>query len=284
MGESMFRIGEFARFTRVSVKMLRHYDEVGLLQPAEVDPETGYRRYTVDQLSRLNRIIILRDLGFGLAEIADLLTAADDDLDRVHAQREAALVEGLERMQAQLRAVRARREMLRDISPDDLPDVVIRPVDAMLVATLTGGAEDDVATLFYRLEAYVRDQHARAGRPPLMLLPEPDDDTVTVIVPITWLIPPGDGIQVQLLDAVPRMACAVHFGGYDGMAGLLQRMLYWLARTGERPAGPIREVYLRFGAEAELGLSSAFLTGARADLVTELQIPLRGEAEPVPGE
>src|SRR5262245_4188558 len=74
-GESMFRIGEFARFTRVSVKMLRHYDEVGLFQPAQVDPDTGYRYYTVDQLPRLNRIILLRDLGFGLDQIADVLVA-----------------------------------------------------------------------------------------------------------------------------------------------------------------------------------------------------------------
>lgn len=280
----MFRIGEFARFTRVSVKMLRHYDEVGLLQPARVDPATGYRRYAVDQLPRLNRILLLRDLGFGLDQIADLLTADDADLDRVHAGREEALVEAIGRMQVQLRAVRARREMLRTHDPDDLPDVVVRPVQPMLVATLSGGPDEDVAALFYRLEAYVRDQHARASRPPLTLLPEPDDDAVTVIVPITWLVPAADGIEVKLLDAVPRMACAVHRGGYDGLAGLLQRMLHWLARTGERPAGPIREVYLRFGAEAELGLSSAFLTGERADLVTELQVPLRSQAKPVSGK
>ncbi len=270
----MFRIGEFARFTRVSVKMLRHYDEVGLCQPAQVDPATGYRYYTVDQLPRLNRIVLLRDLGFGLDQIADLLIRDDADLDRVYAQREAALVDSVARLQAQLRAVQARREMLRDTAPDDLPDVVVRPVDSMLVATLTGGADDDVAALFYRLESYVRDQHARAGRPPLTLLPEPDDETVTAIVPITWLVPPADDIEIKLLAAVPRMACAVYQGGYAGLPGLLQRMLHWLDRTGERPAGPIREVYLRFGAEAELGLPSTFLTGGRDDLVTELQVPL----------
>jgi DNA-binding transcriptional MerR regulator len=59
----MFAIGEFARHGRVSVRMLRHYDEIGLLEPVRVDPATGYRSYDASQLSRLNRIVVLKDLG-----------------------------------------------------------------------------------------------------------------------------------------------------------------------------------------------------------------------------
>ena len=62
----MFRIGEFSRFSRVSVKMLRHYDELGLLTPAHVDPQSNYRYYSADQLPRLHRIVALKDLGFRL--------------------------------------------------------------------------------------------------------------------------------------------------------------------------------------------------------------------------
>lgn len=65
----MFKISEFSRFTRVSVKMLRHYDEIGLLRPAHIDPVNNYRYYSADQLPRLNRIIALKDLGFSLSEI-----------------------------------------------------------------------------------------------------------------------------------------------------------------------------------------------------------------------
>jgi DNA-binding transcriptional MerR regulator len=265
----MFRIGEFARFTRVSVKMLRHWDETGLLRPARVDPATGYRYYGVDQLPRLNRIVLLRDLGFGLDEIGELLHA---DLDEIYARRERVLIAAVEHAQTQLRAVRARRELMRGGTTP--ADVVVRTVESMLVATLSGGAGQDVGELFYRLETHVRDLGARAGRPPLTILPEPDDETVTVAVPLTWLIPPMDGGDVRLLHAVPRMACAVHRGGYGGLPGLLQRMLRWLQHAGEQPAGRIREVYLRFGAEPELGLPRAYLTDERANLVTELQVPL----------
>jgi DNA-binding transcriptional MerR regulator len=69
----MFSIGEFARLGTVSVRTLRHYDEIGLLRPARVDPETGYRGYSADQLGQLNRIIALKELGLSLAQVRRLL-------------------------------------------------------------------------------------------------------------------------------------------------------------------------------------------------------------------
>ena len=69
----MFSIGEFARHGRISVRMLRHYDAIGVLVPATVDPVSGYRFYQAGQLSRLNRIIALRDLGFSLRQVQPIL-------------------------------------------------------------------------------------------------------------------------------------------------------------------------------------------------------------------
>lgn len=62
----MISIGDFARLGRVSVRMLRHYDEIGLLRPARVDQSIEYRYDRAVQLSQLNRIIGLKDLGFFL--------------------------------------------------------------------------------------------------------------------------------------------------------------------------------------------------------------------------
>ena len=69
----MFRIGDFSRIARVSARLLRFYDEIGLLAPAHADPQSGYRFYTVDQLERLNRITVLKELGFSLEQIAGIL-------------------------------------------------------------------------------------------------------------------------------------------------------------------------------------------------------------------
>lgn len=76
----MFRIGEFSKLTQVSVRMLRYYDEAGLLKPAEVDRWTGHRLYSVEQIPRLDRIRYLRDSGFLISEIALALEMDDHAL------------------------------------------------------------------------------------------------------------------------------------------------------------------------------------------------------------
>lgn len=159
--------------------------------------------------------------------------------------------------------------MIGDEQP--LTDVVLRPVPEQLVATLRAAPGSDVGALFVQIEEYVQSHRARAALPPLTLLAA---DSVTVAVPLSWAFPPQAPVAVRPLPAVARMACAVHNGGYAGLAARLQQMLRWLERTGPRPAGPIREVYLRFGAEPELDLPPAYLAERTADLVTELQVPL----------
>src|SRR5579862_9727846 len=69
----MFSIGEFARLGTVSVRTLRHYDEIGLLPPAKVDPATGYRAYSAEQLRLLNRIVALKELGLSLTQARQLM-------------------------------------------------------------------------------------------------------------------------------------------------------------------------------------------------------------------
>ena len=75
----MFRIGEFSRITQVSIRMLRYYDEHKLLVPSFVDPASGYRFYTAEQIEELNRVILLRNMGFGIKEMSKLLQSWDTD-------------------------------------------------------------------------------------------------------------------------------------------------------------------------------------------------------------
>lgn len=74
----MLKIGEFSKLSRVSVRMLRHYDDIGLLKPIEIDCFTGYRYYEVDQLLTVGRITSLKDMGFKLADIIKILDIYDD--------------------------------------------------------------------------------------------------------------------------------------------------------------------------------------------------------------
>ncbi|MBP2098710.1 MerR family transcriptional regulator [Enterococcus rivorum] len=74
----MFKIGEFSRLSQVSIRMLRYYDEQGLLTPAKIDEESGYRFYQVQQLPVLEKIVLLRNLKFSVAEIAEVIQSVDE--------------------------------------------------------------------------------------------------------------------------------------------------------------------------------------------------------------
>ena len=74
----MLKIGEFSKLSRISVRMLRHYDEIGLLKPAQTDRFTDYRYYREDQLPVASRITALKEMGFRLAEVRELLALWDD--------------------------------------------------------------------------------------------------------------------------------------------------------------------------------------------------------------
>lgn len=115
----MLKIGEFSRLGQVTVKTLRHYDHLGLLEPAEVDPFTGYRYYAVSQLDRLDEIMALKDLDLSLEQIGTIL---EDDLSRSEAkrllqqmlqQKHAELKTRIEMRQAQLARIEARLGELR---------------------------------------------------------------------------------------------------------------------------------------------------------------------------
>lgn len=99
----MLKIGELARRTQVTVKTLHHYDDIGLLKPAHVDPQTGYRYYTPEQENRLNRILSLKDLGLSLEQIGHMLDRdLTEDITRDILKTKHAELRG------QLRDVQAR--------------------------------------------------------------------------------------------------------------------------------------------------------------------------------
>src|SRR5438477_9151104 len=133
----MFRIRDFSRFSRVSVKMLRHYDRLGLLHPARVDPDTRYRYYSAAQLPALNRILSLRELGFSLEEVGAL--ARRDPSARAFAQALEARREAIARQVAddQVRLARldaALRALAAGAAPP-LADVVVRAIAPLRVAS-----------------------------------------------------------------------------------------------------------------------------------------------------
>lgn len=163
----MFTIGDFARHGRVSVRMLRHYDATGLLRPARVDPANGYRHYTASQLSRLNRIIALKELGFTLQQVRDIVDEKVDagELRGMLRLRRAELEDAVATANARLVQVEARLRAIESEGHMPTHDVVLKSVPSVRVAELTATAAsyepEDISPvigplydeLFRRLEA-----------------------------------------------------------------------------------------------------------------------------------
>ena len=133
----MLKIGEFSKLARVSVRMLRHYDEIGLLKPAQIDPFTDYRYYREDQLPTAGRIAALKDMGFSLADIVRILAIYDDrkELERFFSVRQKEL-EALSRDTAhKLTLLDAARKRLRE-EEDMSYNVTIKTFPERYAATI----------------------------------------------------------------------------------------------------------------------------------------------------
>jgi DNA-binding transcriptional MerR regulator len=136
----MFKIGDFSKLGQVSVRMLRHYDKLGLLTPGHIDKWTGYRYYTIEQLARLNRIVALNGLGLTLQQIADLLGDRNDlpveQLRGMLILRQAAIAQELEEKQWQLAGVAARLQQIEQEAQPSPYEIVVKSVAPLAVASV----------------------------------------------------------------------------------------------------------------------------------------------------
>lgn len=151
----MLNIGELARLGQVSPRMLRHYDELGLLTPERVDPVSGYRRYSVRQLERLHRIVALRDIGFGLEQIREILTeqVSVEELRGMLRLRRVQIEQSVEEEQERLRRVEAHLRALEWSDTMELADIVIKQTQPIRIAHASAGglSHADIGAAFGRL-------------------------------------------------------------------------------------------------------------------------------------
>ncbi len=126
----MFRIGEFSIIAQVSGRLLRYYDELGLLSPEYTDPQTGYRYYSAGQLPRLNRILVLKELDLSLEQIAKLVDqhASADEIQGMLTLRKAQIEQSVQEEMARLRMVEARLEQIDAHGHIQEPDVVLKSI------------------------------------------------------------------------------------------------------------------------------------------------------------
>ncbi|MFE4950075.1 MerR family transcriptional regulator [Leifsonia sp. NPDC056665] len=274
VASNMYTIGEFAAIGRVSVRMLRHYDAIGLLPPARVDEGSGYRRYSDAQLASLLLIVELRQLGIGLDAIAAVLASNDPRpaLTAALRQRRAELAAGIADDRNRLDRLERRLRLLEGTEIMTTP-VEYRPLEPVTVYAVSGTAPgmgpELVGPMVGPLIGSLDQALEAAGRPllaPSVFWYEARDDErleVHISYPAETPPRPGDGYEVVDLPAVPLAATLLHRGDMTGIGDSWMALMERLAADGYHVTGPTREVYLE-------------ATGHEPgpDWLTELQAPV----------
>ncbi|MGC4880749.1 MerR family transcriptional regulator [Micromonospora sp. DT43] len=276
----MFTIGDFARLGRVSVRMLRHYDSIGLLRPADVDAHTGYRFYRADQLRRLNRVIALKDLGLTLDQVRAILDDAVDvaELRGMLRLRRSQLAAQLAADTARLAAVEARLRMIESEGRMTTQDVVLKEIAPVRVAEVTAVApsyaSQDIGPVIQPLYPELFRRLAEAGITPTgpaiaWYEPAADGDGDAVVVHAGVTVGTGvlalHDLAVRDLPAVGTAATIVHHGDMDDVEQSIEVLARWIEENGYRTDGFAREVYLEYCQDApEQGVTELQLTVDRA--------------------
>jgi DNA-binding transcriptional MerR regulator len=241
----MLAIGEFSRMTHLSIRTLRRYHEMGLLEPELVDASSGYRYYTGDQIPTAQVIHRLRELDVPLADVHRILRSPDPD------QRAVLVAEHLGRLESELARTRAAVVSLRRLlEPEPAPlQVEVRAEPAVTVAAVEDDVDEDDVQAWYagamaELDA-VLGPEAGAGPPGglydnalfeegrghlLLYRPAPDPPTRGRVHPVT-------------LPAAELVVTA-HRGDHEGIDVTYGQLGSWVARNALTVAGPVRERYV----------------------------------------
>ncbi|WP_256794883.1 MerR family transcriptional regulator [Terrabacter sp. Ter38] len=256
----MLSIGDFARLAGVSVRMLRHYDALGLLRPARVDPHSGYRSYTTGQLDRVNRLVALKDLGFSLEDCGRLL---GDDLPVEQLRgmlrlRRAELAEQIEADRARLEQVERRLRMIekeRTMSPSVVLDPYTeQDLPALRVVQRSSRVADGqqvgevVGPLFGQVDEAVRAGHLTPSGPSIGHYTMDGDSMVAAAAyPVGPEVGEAQasaaGLELADLPAEPRALVTTLRGPLSAIGEAWQTLSREVEARGLSFAGPCREIY-----------------------------------------
>lgn len=273
----MFSIGEFSRIARVTTRQLRHYETLGLFKPARIDPNTGYRYYSALQLPRLNRILVLKDLGLSLDQITRLL---DDDISaqEIHgmltmkkAQVEQAIRDELSR----ILSIEDRLRQIEDQGALSSEDIVLKavPTQQFLSIRQVVPSVPEGFALMYELQRVLPSHVMKGVLGNFAVLFHTDGfDTENLDVEMgfllehqsfeTFTLSEGRTMTARTVPAVATMATMVCIGLAHHIS-CYSRLGAWIEKNNFQLAGPGWEIFIE-----------PLLSGKEEEVVIEVQLPV----------
>ena len=245
----MFRIGEFSKLVRVSPRMLRHYEKCGLLYPAEIDKVTGYRQYSFEQIPLLNNIVALRDLGFSIDEIGEVLPRFNDAayMDKVLHAKAASIKSMIEGEQEKLDRLMEMNDLIRKEQNIMIYEVEIKKLPPVKVLSLRGIIPHyrDEGILWEKLGNFIAENKVECHSTGYSTFFDDEykesDPDVEIAIPVDTLGESQGEFVYKEYAEIP-LAATVRFsgpfdGGYDAAC---EKLAGWLEQNGYVFAGNMR--------------------------------------------
>jgi DNA-binding transcriptional MerR regulator len=241
-------VGDFSRVTHLSVKTLRHYHQVGLLDPDQIDPGTGYRYYTLDQIPTAQVIRRLRDLDMPIADVKAVLSAGDAGA------RNVLIAAHLERLESELAQTRSAVQSLRDLlqrpaaAPIEHRTVAARPAMAITAivdrSDLLAWWQGALGELHATLQAKELKPTGPSGGLYAGEIFQDDRGQATVFVPVEQHVRPIGRVEAFTVPSA-ELAVITHHGPLTDVDVTYGELGAYTTRHEISVAGPLREYYLR---------------------------------------
>ena len=265
--EILYKIGMFAAMNHVTVKALRFYEEQGLLNPASINDENGYRYYTMDQMAVIHQITALKEAGFTLEEIRRINAGSDEEAVIQKKKSELLLkIADLTKQVSILDGYLARNKGMLSAP------VLVKTIPGVTVAYMTERIEsyDSLFWMMPRLGVLMEDAGCECALPEYCFTayPEPgykeEEILAEVCQSVTEAKEETEELHFKKLPEI-KAACIFHKGSYADFPQSYEIILRYIEENGLEITGPIRERYI----------DGIWNKEEESEWLSEIQIPVK---------
>ena len=270
-GDTLYKIGMFAAMNHITVKTLRFYEEQGLLMPALIHPDTGYRYYTLSQMAVLHQITALKQAGFTLEEIAHIHTGADEEA--VLLKKKAELLAKIADLTRQIAVVdgylsKQKNDLSAPVLIKTIPETTVafmrirlESYDCLFDRMPEMGKLMEKAGCECALPEYCFTAYPEAGYKDADILADICESVVAAKKET------GD-LRFKTLPEI-QAACMFHKGSYRSFSESYETVLRYIEENGYEIAGEIRESYI----------DGVWNKDDERQWLSEIQVPVRKKAK-----
>lgn len=268
----MFKIGEFSKLTQVSIRMLRYYDETGLLKPAEIDQFTNYRLYSTEQIPTLNKILFLRDLGFNVSEIAVALNHWNNDF--IMNQLENKRLEIMNIVKAEQDKLSKLQLAQKDLNQEKIAihyNVSIKSIPSYQVFSLRKTVPNyySEGALWKELSEFAYKNKIPISSQTFTIYHDTDykenNIDMEICAPVSSIGRSTNGFVYRSTEPVPIMACTMIYGKFENILSGYLALANWLQEHNQ---------YKMTGLSRQIVHRGPWNEEDPNQYLTEIQIPL----------